>query len=294
MSDTSHIGESSLAGINSPNSIFNALTLMIQRMIGQTATATVVEVVATSDQTVVGPFGTVDVQPLVNQVDGSGNSVPHGVLHGLPFFRLQGGENAIVMDPQVGDIGIAVFASRDISSVKATLAQANPGSGRTYDMADGIYIGGILNSAASQSLTFSETGINALSALAINLQAPLINAVGTLSAPSFIVPPGPPPAVTPPNGTIYSTSAGTFIVVGGFPVPIGGGGGGSVQSVGQGTNIQVTGTPQNPIVNVLVPINSFTSATIAPGGPINGDRWFDTASGIQYAWLTSFSVWVQI
>jgi hypothetical protein len=36
----------------------------------------------------------------------------------VPYFRVQGGADAIIIDPKVGDLGIAVFCSRDITGVK--------------------------------------------------------------------------------------------------------------------------------------------------------------------------------
>jgi len=55
----------------------------------------------------------VSVQPLVNQVDGQGNPTQHGIINGVPVFRLQGGANAIIADPVAGDIGLLATASRD-------------------------------------------------------------------------------------------------------------------------------------------------------------------------------------
>jgi hypothetical protein len=84
-------------------------------------------------------------------------------MYGLPYLRVQGGANAIIIDPQPGDIGIAVFASRDITNVKSTKAQANPGSFRTHDFSDGMYIGGLLNGVPTQYIKFSDTGIEIVS-----------------------------------------------------------------------------------------------------------------------------------
>ena len=109
------------------------------------------------------PTGTVDVLPLVNQVNGRGNPTPHGIVPRLPFFRVQGGANAVVIDPVVGDIGLAVFADRDVSTVKTTRAQANPGSFRQHDMADGFYLGGFLNGVPTQYVKFTSEGIDIVS-----------------------------------------------------------------------------------------------------------------------------------
>ena len=103
--------------------------------------------------------GTVDVQPLVNQIDGNGNSTPHGTVFGVPWTRLQGGKNCIVCDPEVGDLGYVVVSDRDISAVKSTKKQGNPGSRRKYNLADGVYIGGILNLTPDQYMQMHEGGI---------------------------------------------------------------------------------------------------------------------------------------
>ncbi|KML48199.1 hypothetical protein VL15_30575 [Burkholderia cepacia] len=133
-----------------------------------------VEVKAVTNAGSVSPVGFVDVLPLVNQLDGSDNAMPHGVIHNLPYFRLQGGANAVIIDPQVGDIGLAVIEDRDISSVKANRGPANPGSKRIFDMADGLYIGGFLNGAPSQYVQFSAAGISVVSPTKVTLQAPLV------------------------------------------------------------------------------------------------------------------------
>lgn len=145
------------------------------------ATSTLVQILSCTNSGGLSPVGFVDVQPLVNQVDGNGVPVPHGVIHNLPYFRLQGGQNAVIIDPQPGDIGMAAFASRDISSVKANRAQANPGSARRFDMADGMYFGGLLNGAPTQYVQFSAAGITITSPTAITLNAPTITANASTS-----------------------------------------------------------------------------------------------------------------
>src|SRR5512139_7424 len=107
---------------------YNALTFLIRQLLSKVNTATLVQVKAVTNSGGVAAVGTVDVHPLINQQDASGNAIPHGTLYGLPYSRLQGGTNAVILDPQVGDIGIAIFASRDISAAKATKGENNPGS----------------------------------------------------------------------------------------------------------------------------------------------------------------------
>jgi len=153
-------------------------------VLGELATATVVQVVAVTNAGGVEPVGSVDVLPLVRQVTPDGDGVPHGTVFGLPYMRMQGGANAVILDPQVGDIGIAVFASRDISSVKATKAEALPGSARTFDYADGLYIGGVLNGVPTQFVQFAAAGITIKSPTKVTIEAPAIELKGPVTGTS--------------------------------------------------------------------------------------------------------------
>jgi phage baseplate assembly protein gpV len=123
------------------------------------ATATLVMVKAVHNAGELAPVGLIDVQPMVAQIDGAGKTTPHGIIHNIPYMRVQGGANAVIIDPVVGDIGLAVFASRDISSVKATKQPSGPGSRRRHSMADGLYIGGFLNAVPTQFIRFSGDGV---------------------------------------------------------------------------------------------------------------------------------------
>lgn len=136
---------------------YTALRFLVQQMLSRVNTATLVKVVRVSAGGT-GPVGTVDVQPMVNQLDGAGDGKELSQLHNLPYLRIQGGTNAIILDPQPDDIGIAVFCSRDISAVKRTKKPGNPGSWATHSMSDGLYLGGVLNGAPSQSIQFHDGG----------------------------------------------------------------------------------------------------------------------------------------
>lgn len=165
------------AGMLLPSSlwgVYNNLLFMIEQSISKIQTATIVKIISCSNDGDVSPVGTVDVQILVNQISGQGVGEPHVTMYSLPYLRIQGGNNAIIIDPQVGDIGIAVFASRDITKVKSTKAQANPGSFRTYDFSDGMYLGGLLNGSPTQYLEFNESGLSIVSPSAVIGQSPSI------------------------------------------------------------------------------------------------------------------------
>lgn len=145
------------------------LQFIITNLIGRIQTVTLVQVKAVN-AIGVSPVGTVDVQPMVAQLDGQGNAYPHGTIHNIPYFRLQGGSNAVIIDPKVGDIGMCGFCSRDISSVKANKAPSNPQSLRRFDYADGLYFGGFLNGTPEQYVHFKEGGIDVISPGEIKLK----------------------------------------------------------------------------------------------------------------------------
>ena len=168
-------------GIQQPNtetSEYNTMVFVIAQQLAKLQTITLVKVVAVSTDGGVSPVGTVDVQPLVNQLTANRQPVPHGVIHGVPYFRIQGGQNAVILDPQVGDIGMAAFAARDISAVVSTKAAANPASFRRFDWADALYLGGFLGAAPTQYVQFDGTTLNIVSGVQVNLNAPSVKING--------------------------------------------------------------------------------------------------------------------
>lgn len=151
---------------------FNNMAFMVQQALGKMQTATLVRIESCTNAGGLSPVGYVDVTPMVNQLDGQGNPTPHVTVYNVPYFRLQGGANGIIIDPQKGDIGVAVFASRDISQVKNTKKQGNPGSHRQYSFADGMYLGGMLNGTPTQYIQFSTAGIRIHSPTQVKIDAP--------------------------------------------------------------------------------------------------------------------------
>lgn len=153
---------------------YNNIMFAVSQALAKVQTATLVKVISCTNAGALSPVGLVDVLPLVNQIDGQGNATPHTTIHNIPYLRVQGGANAVIIDPQAGDIGICVFASRDISKVKTTKAQANPGSFRQYSFSDGMYLGGVLNGVPTQYVMFGSSGITMHSPTAIILESPML------------------------------------------------------------------------------------------------------------------------
>ncbi len=146
-------------GPNDTASEYNALIFIIEQLISRIRTITPAKIISSTSDGELSIAGTVSAQPLVNILDGVGNATQHGTIFNLVYVRLQGGSNAVIMDPQPDDIGLALICDRDISSVVASKDISNPGSLRQFSLADGIYLGGILNGIPLQYVRFTPTGI---------------------------------------------------------------------------------------------------------------------------------------
>lgn len=196
---------------------FDRIAFMVQQALGKMQTATLVRIESCTNAGGLSPVGYVDVTPLVNQLDGQGNPTPHVTIYNVPYFRLQGGANGIIIDPQKGDIGVAVFASRDISQVKTTKKQGNPGSHRQYSFADGMYLGGMLNGTPTQYVQFSAAGIKIHSPTAVVIEAPVVEIDAatscTVNTPTFTV-----NGATVLNGTVQQTGGGSAAFSGSMAV----------------------------------------------------------------------------
>ncbi|KVH51265.1 hypothetical protein WJ39_08420 [Burkholderia diffusa] len=146
---------------------------IVEQLLARVRTAYLAKVVAVAGGGV-NPAGTCDVQPLVGQLDGAGNVIAHGVIHGVPYLRLAGGANAVILDPQVGDIGLVAVCDRDTSSARATLAPAAPGSLRKHDLSDSVYVTTVLSGVPQQYVALLADGIDIVSPTRIRLSAPTI------------------------------------------------------------------------------------------------------------------------
>ncbi len=166
---------------------FAVTQFIVRQLLNGMATAALVRVQACTNSGGAVPVGTVDVVVLVDMVTEDGQTIPHGTIFKAPYMRMQGGANALILDPEPGDIGVCVFAMRDSSAVKGDPEAARnrspspgapPGSRRTYSLSDALYLGGMLNGLPTQTVRFSEAGIEIKSPTAIILEAPAIQLKG--------------------------------------------------------------------------------------------------------------------
>lgn len=179
-----------LAGLEALANDTAAYTFLVQQMLAQANHVSLVKVLAVTPAGVGAGTGSVSVQPMVHQADGAGgNLTPHGTVNNLAYSRLQGGVNAVIMDPVVGDIGVAVFCDRDISNVKKTRQPAPPGSMRRFDWADGIYLPALLNGTPTQYVIFKPgtDGIEIVSPNKVTLTTPTVVMSGDLHVEGAVI-----------------------------------------------------------------------------------------------------------
>jgi len=160
---------------------------IIESLIGKRHTITLVEVVKVYDSDDLAAVGFVDIKPMVQMIDGANNVYERGVITKAPYFRLQGGGNALIVNPKSGDIGLAAFCERDISMVKRTRKSAAPNTRRQFSLNDAVYFGGFLNGVPSQYIQFLESGINIKSTGNININGVNISPSGIITLSNGVV-----------------------------------------------------------------------------------------------------------
>ena len=148
------------------------LQFIITSALSGLRTAMPVKVISVTNAGGVSPIGIVSVQPMVSAIDGAGQVWAHGIIYNVPYMRIQGGTNGIILDPVVGDIGIATVCDRDISTVKNSSKVSAPGSLRKNDMSDMVYLMTIIGSAPTQYVQFNSSGITITSPVNVTVNAP--------------------------------------------------------------------------------------------------------------------------
>ena len=154
---------------------------IIQQLISNIHTMIPVEVVSVSVPTgTLAPIGRCSVRPLVQQVDGNNNVYGRGQIINVPYLRVQGGKNAVVIDPVVGDVGLCGFCERDISMVKRTGVEAAPNTRRQYSLNDAVYMFTMMSGVPEQYVHFKDNGIDIKSTGDININGLIIKPSGQL------------------------------------------------------------------------------------------------------------------
>lgn len=161
-----------------------ALEYVIRNLLRRTHTADLVQVTNVTPGT--SAVGFLTVQPVILDQDTNGIVIVGTPIFNVPFIRYQSGLSAVIMDPVIGDIGLAIFGERDITGVKARAIQGQPLAGaavtdRVHSSADALYIGGMLNGAPTQWVKFlpSAGGIDITTPGSLTLEAQTITTTST-------------------------------------------------------------------------------------------------------------------
>jgi hypothetical protein len=125
---------------------------------------------------------TVVVSPMIATLDANGNKQPSVNLVELPHYRIQAGTDAVIIDPEPGDIGVFLCAKRDISNIRegGDVNQV-PASFRQFDLADAVMIATIHTKTPTTYIRFKKDGsieMTAPSSMTIN--TPLLTLNGDL------------------------------------------------------------------------------------------------------------------
>lgn len=195
------------------------------------------------EQRGVNIVGFVDIQLMIEQTNGQKKGNETAIICNVPYIRIQGGTNAVIIDPEINDLGVAIFASRDITNFKEARRQTPPATWRKFSISDAIYIGGIRNQKPVQYIHFRNDGIEIYSPKRVHITTPTVlidsdNTTINTSAKTTINANGGCEinAETTNNGNVKingNTKISGNLLVGGIIGQTGeGGGGGNVSLIG--------------------------------------------------------------
>lgn len=137
----------------------NSMEFFIRSLISQVvSTSLPVVVTAVERKGEDAGAGYVTVKPLLQPRNNSGDGLEVTTIPKLPYFRLQHGKAAIICDPKVGDIGLAVVAKHDISNINGSTTPKVPATYRKFDPSDSFYIGGFWGKAPEVFVHLEDEG----------------------------------------------------------------------------------------------------------------------------------------
>lgn len=152
----------------------NSMEFFIRSLISQVvSTSLPVVVTAVERKGEDAGAGYVTVKPLLQPRNNSGDGLEVTTIPKLPYFRLQHGKAAIICDPKVGDIGLAVVAKHDISNINGSTTPKVPATYRKFDPSDSFYIGGFWGKAPEVFIHLEDEGTIKIKApTKITMEAP--------------------------------------------------------------------------------------------------------------------------
>ena len=131
---------------------YNGLIYIINSIISNRVRgAEIVKVIANNGD------GTIDVLPVIKNVDASENAIQETPIFNIKYMEWQYGINAFQAEPAIGDIGLLIVCTKDTKNVKSGIV----GDLGSFELESGIYFGGLkgLNQPATQFIKMDENGI---------------------------------------------------------------------------------------------------------------------------------------
>lgn len=166
--------------LNSSFNMVNALDFFVEQRLKSIFTCDLVRVVGVNDKSV-------DVLPLVYQVDGDNKILKQEPIYDIPYCRQQAGANGIILKPVVGDLGVVVYARRDISSVLSSGGENVPDTRRFLSESDAIYLCSLASimTAPTRYIEFTNNGINITPNTTLTIDGDVV-VTGTVTAQDCI------------------------------------------------------------------------------------------------------------
>lgn len=160
----------------------NAQEFIFDKMLGEYAFIDLVRVIEVTGKTLT-------VQSLLLGRQDSGEGIDNLPIYNIPFLRLQRGASAVVMDPEIGDVGLMATCDKDISISKKTKKDSVPPSGRMHSKIDGVYLTGVysLNQEPTQYVRFNDSGIDIKSPRAVNINGLQVLSDGRLQLVNGVI-----------------------------------------------------------------------------------------------------------
>jgi phage baseplate assembly protein gpV len=147
----------------------------------------------------------VQVQLSVNLVATDGSQIARPQLASIPVFVFGGGGFRLSFPLKTGDLGWVIANDRDISSFLQSYSQSAPSSPRLFNFSDGVFFPDVMtglntisgadannvvlqNDTATISISLSDTEINIIAPIAVNITTPVLAVTGNITATGTITP----------------------------------------------------------------------------------------------------------
>jgi hypothetical protein len=156
----------------------NALAFMFRKLMSESKFIELVTV-----EEVDAEAKTCKVKPLIIPVAASGVPIDVQPVSDIPYFRLQMGGSAIVINPKVGDMGLMLICDENTTGVLAGKSAATASTGQQHSRQFGIYLGGValLNGEPTEYIEFTGSGINIVAPNGVNIDGE-VTTTGTITA----------------------------------------------------------------------------------------------------------------